>query len=109
MEGFVNPFRGQIAVPPRAGRQRVRVFREQSHLGIYIVCALLVVAMPTGLVTARPLYVTFKGWRAERLTIEAEGLVQQAKWEVALSKASAAYLLSPGGGRNARLIARIFG
>ncbi len=108
MQGFINPFKGRVALPPFAQRHRFRRFRDSSQLGIYILCFLLIVAFPTFIIAARPTYVAFKAWRAERLTAAAELLVQDGQWEAAVAKASAAYMLAPGQPRNARLLAQVF-
>jgi hypothetical protein len=107
MEGFVNPFKGEVATPPASRRARFRRFRERSRKGILLLCWLLVLVLPVTFVAARPSYSRFKDWRAERLTLEAESMVEAENWDGALNTASAAYLLAPQTPRTVRLVARV--
>lgn len=107
MDGFVNPFKGEVIIAPPRKRPRFRRFREPSRKGILFVCWLLVFASPIALVTAKPAYLAFKDWRSERLTGEAEALMDSAQWDAALNTASAAYLLAPQSPRTVRLVANL--
>jgi hypothetical protein len=108
MEGFVNPFRGQIPAGPEAPPERVRRFRERPFVVAFIACTFLVVAVPAIFITARPLYSSFKHWRADRLANSAQRLAWDEQWAAALNKASAAYLLVPQKARHSRLVAQSF-
>lgn len=68
-----------------------------------VIAAILVAAS----FVAPPAYRQFKGWRAKRLAVQAEQLINQNEWPQATEKAQGAFLLSPTEPTALRAMARV--
>lgn len=81
--------------------------RRKKYLRRAMIAGMIVAIVMAGLFTAPPAYRQFKGWRAKRLALQAEQLINQNKWPQAAGKAQGAFLIGPKEPTALRAMARV--